>query len=741
MSRPNDHHQPILSPFANQLIQSGYLSLPQLQRALGEKNNSHLPLTEIVEQMTKRPLPPQLLRQYYQGELFKLKILHGVESFDPEVDSISWPAVEMCLSSVLPLEVCQRLQVLPLRISQNAPLRLQVAMVDPSNPQTVETLRTLLQSKNLELERRVIALQDFEQLIEQFIQQQQITFVKDPSLLEPPQVTVVDITDIIEEDPIENVVDHNNPPDPIIVLVNKLLAKALESKASELHIEPQTNSLQVRFRIDGIMRQIYRPFPRNIAKPLVARLKIMADLQVTSTHKPQQGRFHRLFAGHRFDFWIHTLPSHGGEKVFVRIIDSESPCPSLADLIPHEPTRQNIQKLLQRTAGLVLLTAPKGAGGSTTWYSLISDRATEFLNISTIEDPIERLIPHVTQVEINESRQISYPTILNSFLNQDVDIIAVDRIGDLEVGKTLIEMALTGHLVLTTLPLNNPITGILRLNKMGVNRALLAEALLGIINQRLLRRLCPVCRLNYTPSVEELHKFGLPASHRQPVTFYKAHSLSPALIEVAQAKGQLCRHCNGLGYHGQVGIYEVLNITTHLKTQISQDAEAQVLQDTALKDGWETLLSYALDLVYQGHTTLEEVERILPDYLPANLSKIPVAVVSPQAQKQLEELEKLLTTLTEKFQQLKQEIAAVAADDSHPPELELPDSENWEDQFMKSMLIPDNLMYEELKDPGDWEQLKKEFAATQDIIISELEEIVESVPDWDINSMPDPWNQ
>jgi type IV pilus assembly protein PilB len=592
-------------------------------------------------------------------------------------------------------------------------------MVDPSHQPTVDKLNTILARKSLLLERKVIAPKDFAYLLEQYLVQ--------PSV----------IIDRIEDMTPDNAVDKNFEQAPVITLVNKLLVKALESRASELHLEPQADALVVRVRVDGVMRPLLHSLPRNIAPAVISRLKLMANLDANASGLAQQGRFDRRYDNRRLDFFLQTLPGVGGEKAILRLVDSQSPSLVLDNLVSKLTTREAIGQLLRRQAGLILVTAPSGNGSSTTWYSLLRDRALgASLNITSLENSIERVIPNVTQVEIKESEGITYQGVLDSFLRQDVDIIALDQIPNLEVGKNVLEMALTGHLVVTTLPLNNPSTAILHLNKMGLNPALVAEALLGIINQRLVRRLCPVCRVAYHPDLDTLNKFDLRPNAAKSVTFYQAQELNESERESAKAKGHLCSHCQGFGYLGRLGVYEVLKVTPTLKAQIAKDAPLSSLQAEKLG---ENLLDYALDLVSQGETTLEEIERVLSDYLPQNLTPVSTPVspaISSPFLERFQEIENLLFILTEKVQKIKEELNISQVIESGEE-----DNEDGDIDLSKVTMINETFMYEELNDPGDWEQLKREFDANKDTMIAELEDLTEDQDYWGVKTVPDPWNQ
>jgi type IV pilus assembly protein PilB len=256
---------------------------------------------------------------------------------------------------------------------------------------------------------------------------------------------------------------------------------------------------------------------------------------------------------------------------------------------------------------MILVTGPTGSGKSTTLYSILAERNSPDVNISTAEDPIEYALPGINQVQVIREKGMNFAAILRAFMRQDPDVILVGETRDVETAKTAIEAALTGHLVMTTLHANDAPSSIARLDEMGVEPFMVAASLLGVCAQRLMRRVCTECRIPYQPTIEELSRYGLSASKEGAVTFYKANSLLPE--EIKQAKN-LCPKCNGLGYKGRVGVYEVMRITERMQSLINKGGTTDMIKEAAVEEGMVTLLSYSLNLVREGHTTLEEVERV-----------------------------------------------------------------------------------------------------------------------------------
>jgi type IV pilus assembly protein PilB len=282
----------------------------------------------------------------------------------------------------------------------------------------------------------------------------------------------------------------------------------------------------------------------------------------------------------------------------------------LDKLITDQKTLQIVRDMASRPFGLLLVTGPTGSGKSTSLYSVLAERNHPGVNISTAEDPIEYSLPGITQVQVIREKGMDFASILRAFMRQDPDIILVGETRDKETAKTVIEAALTGHLVLTTLHTNDAAGAISRLDEMGVEPFMISGSLLGVLAQRLMRRVCTECRVTYHPTQEELARFGLAAANEREVTFYKANTLTLEEIQQARKQGNLCVKCGGSGYKGRVGVYEVMQNSERLQQLINQGATTDRIKEAAVDEGMVTLLAYSLNLVREGYTTLEEVERV-----------------------------------------------------------------------------------------------------------------------------------
>lgn len=604
------------SPFGNKLIQTGYIDQEQMLKASVESRQSGKSLVEVLQGLTGRPLPPDLLRQYKQQQLFELKIIYGIDSLDPEVNQIPTDQVGELIERYIPLDVCRTYELIPISLNQEAdPPTLLVAMVNPDNLEAQDRLNRLLRPEGIMLRRMVIAADDYQQLIQRYLDEN----VARQAKVEADQMMNIDLADDLENIAgFEELSIDEGETDlgtalqdaetaPIVALVNKVLAKALQEGVSDIHIEPQEENLRIRFRKDGVLGYAFPPLPRKIVSAVISRFKIIAELDIAERRQPQDGRIRRLFQGRKVDFRVSTLPSRFGEKVVLRILDNSSTQLGLDKLITDPESLEIVRDMVSRPFGLVLVTGPTGSGKTTTLYSALAECNDPGKNISTAEDPIEYTLPGLTQVQVIRDKGMDFASILRAFLRQDPDVILVGETRDKETAKTAIEAALTGHLVLTTLHTNDAASAIARLSEMDVEPFMVSASLIGVVAQRLVRRVCTECRIPYQPSTTDLARFGLSASAGTEVTLYRANALSP---DELQSSPSVCAKCNGAGYKGRVGVYEIMRMTETLQSFITEGAPTERIKEVAVEEGMKTLLAYSLNLVKRGETTLEEVERV-----------------------------------------------------------------------------------------------------------------------------------
>lgn len=606
-----------LSPFGNQLVQSGFVDSDQMQQALVESRRSGRSLTDVLESMTGKQLPPDLIRQYKKQYLFELKILYGIESLDPELSDFPDAQIGQLIDELIPVDICRRYKLIPLS-QQEDPPSLLVAMVNPENLDAQDDLNRILRPKSLKLQRMVITTEDYQSLLSRYLDER-IEREKQDEFQKATDVqsdiagldNLDDLQDGVDEEADLGAALQDAEAAPVIALVNKILVKALQEGVSDIHVEPQEESLRIRFRKDGVLRQAFDPLPKKIVSAVTARFKIISNLDIAERRAPQDGRIRRMYQGRKVDFRVNTLPCNYGEKVVLRILDNSSTQLGLDKLITDPETLKIVQDMASRPFGLILVTGPTGSGKTTTLYSVLAERNDPGVNISTAEDPIEYTLPGLTQVQVIREKGMDFASILRAFLRQDPDVILVGETRDKETAKTAIEAALTGHLVLTTLHTNDAPSAIARLEEMGVESFMVSSSLLCVLAQRLVRRVCPDCRIPYNPEREELARFGLSTSANDAdITLYRANILQPEEIQAARKDNTLCKTCNGIGYKGRCGVYEVMRVTENVQALITEGAPTERIKEVAVEEGMKTLLAYSLDLVSQGQTTLDEVERV-----------------------------------------------------------------------------------------------------------------------------------
>ena len=378
---------------------------------------------------------------------------------------------------------------------------------------------------------------------------------------------------------------------PIIKLVDTLLADGITSRASDIHVEPVEGGVVVRYRIDGVLRQVMR-IPRSAGVPLISRIKIMSGMDIADRLRPQDGRCRVAVNGNPVDLRVSTLPASLGEKVVIRILNTRATLLSLKALGYSEEERHAIERLLDNKEGILLVTGPTGSGKTTTLYAALRQVQGEGVNIVTVEDPVEyRLGQNIVQVQVNEKAGLTFASALRSILRQDPDVVLVGEIRDRETAQIAVQASLTGHLVLSTLHTNDAPNSVTRLLDMGMEAYKIGSALRGIVAQRLMRRLCPTCRVESTdPPPAKLAPYLAAGS-----TFYRAVG---------------CSECAQTGYRGRFGILEVLRMTPGLERLVSSGANADIIAKAARAGGMKSLFESAIRHVVSGETSIDELLRV-----------------------------------------------------------------------------------------------------------------------------------
>ncbi|AGH80122.1 general secretory pathway protein E [Psychromonas sp. CNPT3] len=378
---------------------------------------------------------------------------------------------------------------------------------------------------------------------------------------------------------------------PIIKLINALLGEAIKEEASDIHIETFENSLIIRFRIDGILREILKP-QRKLAALLVSRIKVMAKLDIAEKRVPQDGRISLRIGGRAVDVRVSTMPASHGERVVLRILDKNAIKLDLATLGMTPENHELMRSLIHQPHGIVLVTGPTGSGKSTTLYAALMEIDAKEHNILTIEDPIEYSIEGIGQTQVNSKVEMTFARGLRAILRQDPDVVMIGEIRDLETAQIAVQASLTGHLVFSTLHTNSAVGAVTRLRDMGVEPFLLSSSLLGVLAQRLVRRLCTYCKAPHIASSKEKHLLGVPNTEK---------------VIIYNAKG--CEHCNATGYRGRMGIHELLIVTDVVRELMHTGAGEQAIEKV-IRQSTPSIRHDGMAKVYQGLTTLEEIVRV-----------------------------------------------------------------------------------------------------------------------------------
>lgn len=378
---------------------------------------------------------------------------------------------------------------------------------------------------------------------------------------------------------------------PIIRLINGLLTEAVQEDASDIHVEPYESRLAVRFRVDGVLREVLQP-PRSMAPLLVSRIKVMARLDIAEKRIPQDGRISLRIAGRPIDVRVSTLPGGHGERVVMRLLDKQTGRLELRHLGMPEHLHRRCDEIIHKPHGIFLVTGPTGSGKSTSLYAALNRLNDRSRNILTVEDPIEYYIDGVGQTQVNTKVDMTFARGLRAILRQDPDVVMVGEIRDLETAEIAVQASLTGHLVLSTLHTNTAAGAVTRLRDMGVEPYLLSSSLVGVLAQRLIRQLCPHCREPYEATAEELEVLGSHADKHQ--TLYRAVG---------------CDQCNHMGYRGRSGLFELLPVDETMR-QLIHDGAAEQDLETHGRQYSSSLREDGLRRVIDGTTTLEEVLRV-----------------------------------------------------------------------------------------------------------------------------------
>src|SRR3954462_1791908 len=504
------------------------------------------------------------------------------------------PFVDLALLGVqqeaaekLPLHVLERVNAIPYALEADS---LRIAVADPGNVQAIDELRL---GTGLQLEVAVASREDIANEIKRLVRASEAfgarAAIDEESALYEEE----------EEEGDDLEVDDGISDVPLVRLVNSIIFQAAEDGASDVHFEPQEDSLAVRLRIDGVLHEVQR-IPKRMMAGVTTRLKVLAKLDIAERRKPQDGRIslNAAAAGRMLDIRVATLPTVEGESVVMRLLDKSKRPPTLEELGLSDEMRQTLEAVVSRPTGALLVTGPTGSGKSTTLYAALSEINNPEINIITVEDPVEYRLGGINQVQINQRAGLTFAAALRSILRSDPDVVMVGEIRDPETAKISIEAALTGHFVLSTLHTNDAPGALTRLNEMGVEPFLTGSAVTGVLAQRLARKLCTHCCEMYTPSVDELLK-----AHVSP-------NVAAASDGTVLYRKRGCPRCNQTGYRGRIGIYQLMTMDEELETLAAHKASREEIERCAMGNGMRTLWDDGLSKVAAGLTSVEELARV-----------------------------------------------------------------------------------------------------------------------------------
>ncbi len=555
------------------LTKMGKVTREQVQEAIDIQKTKKAKIGEILVELgyvSKTDVLEALAGQ--QGLAFY--DLSGVESLDaPVVESI-------------PAETAQSYQVVPISFQEKG-RKIEIALKDPNNFRAVDDLRLLM---GFNVTAYVADPADVERLLKKhFSRTESVTDVVTAMAGDDKFASLAGRGASIDLDAVLEAAEDNK----IIKLLNLVLMQAIKDRASDIHFEPFEDEFKMRYRIDGVLYEMVPP-PKHLGPAITSRVKVMANLDIAERRLPQDGRIELQVAGNPVDLRVSVLPTMYGESVVMRVLDRGNVELSL-DRVGFSPEDfKLVSRLIEKPNGIVIVTGPTGSGKTTTLYAALATLNSPEVKILTAEDPVEYDIDGLCQVQVNPEVELTFAKALRSFLRQDPDVILVGEIRDLETAQIAVQASLTGHLVFSTLHTNDAPSSIVRLLDLGLEPFLLTATLEAIVAQRLVRTICPKCKEQFTPSEEQLMELELRPEDVRGRSFYR---------------GRGCDNCNGSGYRGRMGLFEILVIDDELREMVMNQASTAAVRAEARRKGMRTLRESGLSALYNGQTTIDEVVR------------------------------------------------------------------------------------------------------------------------------------
>ncbi|PRR81450.1 GspE/PulE family protein [Clostridium vincentii] len=479
---------------------------------------------------------------------------------------------------IIPQNLCKKYILAPFGFEDN---KIKVALADPLNMYAIDDVSI---STGLEVIPYIATKQEIQRFIEVHYSSESVSLAAEEMKRESQINKNAEVQELEEMDSIKNA--------PVVKMIDQLFKNAIEMRASDIHIEPFETEVRIRYRIDGEL-QIINVLGKESLGPLVARIKILAGLNIAERRIPQDGKIVTSVGQDEVDLRISILPVVNGEKIVIRILDRKSYKVGKEKLGLSSENLKKIENIIKNPNGIVLVTGPTGSGKSTTLYTLLSELNRENVNIITIEDPVEYTLNGINQVNVNVKAGMTFASGLRSILRQDPDVVMIGEIRDDETAQIAIKAAITGHLVLSTLHTNDAPSSVTRLIDMGIESYLVSTSIAGVIAQRLVRKICPHCKEAYEAS--DYEKRVLEHDEKLPLILYK---------------GKGCGHCNNSGYLGRLGVYEIMEIKRAHRDAINNSRDTDKIRDIAIENGMVTLADEGKKLVLQGTTTVTELATI-----------------------------------------------------------------------------------------------------------------------------------
>jgi type IV pilus assembly protein PilB len=563
-------------PIGDVFVEEGYLSRAELNEILAHRQDTTVPLGELLVELK------------IVTEKEKLKCL-GLQMGVPFLDLGSLD-VDPEIARGIPHTTAVRLCAIPTEQTESA---CTVAMLDPLDLSAIDELAQVL---NRDIDPVIATESDIREAIYRCFGAYDDLGQIVGEAVKGIDMDALKLAGTDEEEEATNVVELREVVEgaPVVKLVNALLIRAISMRASDIHIEPLQKRVRVRVRIDGIMQEMM-VVPKDLQLPLASRVKLMAGLDIAERRAPQDGRCTLIAAQGEYDFRVSTFASVHGETIVIRILDKDAALINLTKLGIHQQAYEILIRRLNEPQGLILVTGPTGSGKTTTLYSSLHYLNDISRNIITIEDPVEYQLEGTTQGNVNPRAGITFASGLRSMLRQDPDVILVGEIRDGETAGIATEAALTGHLVLSSLHANDASSAITRLSDMGVETFLLGGSITCSVAQRLMRVNCPKCLEEYRPDSENLDNLGLPDNH-------------------TYLRGRGCDHCAKTGFRGRIGIYECLDLTTEIRRMVLSGRHPTEIQKTAIELGMVSIRGDACNKVLAGVSCVEEVLRVTAEY-------------------------------------------------------------------------------------------------------------------------------